>query len=327
MVVEPGKMRLLYLLRMMHEETDADHGLSMPQIIERLAAEGIPAERKAIYRDIDVLREFGIEIKKHHRKTVEYALAQRTFSLPELLLLVDAVQNSRFLTQSKSDALVKTLKKMASKHEAKSLSKRVHVEGRIKTQNESVYLNVDCIHQAMREKRKISFWYFKHDLKKSRKMQRDGKRYIETPVHLVYADGNYYLVTYNDKYADFTTYRVDRMLEIELCEEPATRNSQIANFNAEEFQKCAFGMFRGDMTPMTLLVDESAMSSVIDRFGKDVRLGTPEGNRARVHVSVMESPILFGWLSQFGNAVAIEKPKHLADAYAEHLRSILDMYE
>ena len=327
MVVEPGKLRLLYLLKMLHTETDDEHGLTMPQIIERLAAEGIPAERKALYRDIDVLREFGIDIEMYHRKPVEYGLATRTFSLPELLLLVDSVQNSRFLTQAKSEALVRSLKKLASKQQAKSLSKHVHVEGRIRTQNESVYLNVDRIHQAMREKRKISFWYFKHDLKMNRKMQRDGKRYLETPVHLVYADNCYYLITYNDKYADFTVYRVDRMLEIEVTDETATRNEAIANFNVELFQKYAFGMFQGEMTPMTLLVEESAMSGVIDRFGKDMRLGVPTGDRARIHVNVMESPTLFGWLVQFGTSVTVESPQHLAHSYAKYLREIAAAYE
>ncbi len=327
MVVEPGKMRLLHLLRMLYLETDEDHGLTMPQIIERLSAEGIPAERKAIYRDLEVLRTFGIQAQKYNRRPVEYGLAERHFSLPELLLLVDAVQGSRFLTQSKSDALVRSLKKMASRHQVKSLSKRVHVEGRVSTQNESAFANVDAIHHAMREKRKISFWYYKYDLEKRRKMQRDGKQYVETPLHLVYAEGYYYLITYNDKYADFTTYRVDRMLEIEIIEEPATTNEAISNFDVEAFRKCAFGMYQGDMTSVTLLVEESAMNGVIDRFGKDAKLGTPCEGRARVHVRVMESPTLFGWLAQFGTAVKVEAPARLGNAYADYLRQIVAQYE
>ncbi len=326
MTVEIGKLRLLHLLRLLFTETDEEHGLTMPQIIERLADEGIPAERKALYRDLEVLREFGLEVHMYPRRPVEYGLSQRPFSLSQLLLMVDSVQSSRFLTQSNSDALVRSLKKMASKHQAKSLSKRVHVEGRVSSQNESAFSSVDAIHHAMRLKRKISFLYFKHDLKKRRKLQREGKRYLETPVHLVYAEGFYYLITFNEKYDDFTTYRIDRMLDIQLTEEPCVKNERIASFDIEEFRKCSFGMFKGSMTSATLLVQEGAMSGVLDRFGKDVRLGTPCGQYARVHVNVMESPTLFGWLAQFGTAVRLEAPAHLVCAYRRYLEEIIGSY-
>lgn len=326
MAQENQKLKLLHLVRLFHEETDPDHGLTMPQIIEYLAARGIAAERKAIYRDIEALRSFGLDIGTLPRRPVEYALVKRSFSQPELLLLADAVQGSRFLTQAKSDSLVRSLKTLGSRHQARSLAKRTHVEGRVRTQNESVFSHVDCIHEALRERRKVSFKYFKYGPGKKRVLQHDGKPYVETPVHLVYSDGFYYLIAYNDKHADLATYRVDRMSSLMITDEPSTRNEVIASFDVAEHERRAFGMYRGDPVPLTLLVRDDAMSGVIDRFGRDVTATPADEGWTRVAVTAMESPVLFGWLAQFGDAVVVEKPTALARAYAAHLRAILDAH-
>lgn len=326
MAQENQKLKLLYLMRLFHEETDPEHGLTMPQILEHLAGQGINAERKAIYRDIEALRSFGLEIGTLPRRPVEYALVERTFSQAELLLLADAVQGSRFLTQGKSDSLLRSLKGLTSRHQAKALTKRTHVEGRVRTQNESVFSNVDCIHEALRERRKVSFKYFKYGPGKKRVLQHGGDPYVETPVHLVYSDGFYYLITYNDKHAGLATYRVDRMASLMITDEPAARNEVIASFDVVEHERRAFGMYQGDPVPMTLLVREDAMSGVIDRFGRDVTATPADGGWTRVAVTAMASPVLFGWLAQFGDAVVLEKPTALVRAYAAHLRAILDAH-
>ncbi len=225
MAVNRQKLKLLYLMRMLEEETDAEQGLTMAQILERLEAQGITAERKGIYRDIEALREFGLDVRTYQRAPVEYALERRDFAFHELLLLVDAVQSSRFLTQRKSDALVAGVKRLATKRQRKLLDKRVHVEGRIKMQNESVFYSVDRIQEALAGKRKISFTYFKYDAEKRKKLQHDGRRYVETPVQLVYSEGYYYLVAFNEKHDGFANYRVDRMDRIEVPEEPAAERA------------------------------------------------------------------------------------------------------
>lgn len=320
---ENQKLKLLHLVRLFHEETDPDHGLTMPQILEHLAGKGITAERKAIYRDIEALRSFGPDITTLPRRPVEYALASREFSLSEMLLLADAVQGSRFLTQGKSDALVRSIKTLGSRHQAKALAKRTHVEGRVKTQNESVFSNVDCIHEALREKRKVSFKYFKYGADKRRVMQHGGQSYVETPVQLVYSDGFYYLIAYNDRHDSLVTYRVDRMTSLMICDEKAARSELISSFDVAEHERRAFGMYQGDPVPLTLRVREDAMSGVIDRLGRDVT-ATPAGEGwAHVAATAMASPVLFGWLAQFGDAVVVEKPTSLARAYADHLRAIL----
>ena len=312
MAINRQKLKLLYLMRMLEEETDAERGLTMAQIIGKLEALGISAERKSIYRDIEALREFGVDVRTYQRAPVEYAVEHRAFAFAELQLLVDAVQSSRFLTQRKSDAL---------------LDKRVHVEGRIKMQNESVFGSVDRIQEAIALKRRISFVYFKYDAAKRKALQHNGERYIETPVQLVYAEGYYYLVVFNEKHDDFANYRVDRMDRIEVLDEPALKNERIATFDARELESRAFGMYSGEPVAATLLVDEEVMGAVIDRFGKDVESVPTGERRARVYATVMKSPVLFGWLAQFGGRVRIEKPTALAQEYRAYLEDIVAAYE
>ena len=315
MAINRQKLKLLYLMRMLEEETDAERGLTMAQIIGKLEALGISAERKSIYRDIEALREFGVDVRTYQRAPVEYAVEHRAFAFAELQLLVDAVQSSRFLTQRKSDALVEGVKQLASRRQRALLDKRVHVEGRIKMQNESVFGSVDRIQEAIALKRRISFVYFKYDAAKRKALQHNGERYIETPVQLVYAEGYYYLVVFNEKHDDFANYRVDRMDRIEVLDEPALKNERIATFDARELESRAFGM------------DEEVMGAVIDRFGKDVE-SVPTGEKqARVYATVMKSPVLFGWLAQFGGRVRIEKPTALAQEYRAYLEDIVAAYE
>ncbi len=327
MAINRQKLKLLYLWRMLVEETDPEQGLTMTQILDRLEDLGIAAERKSIYRDIEALREFGVDVRTYQRAPVEYAVEDRDFALSELVLLVDAVQSSRFLTQRKSDALVKSIKQLASVRQRKLLDKRVYVEGRVKSQNESVFNAVDRIQEALAARRKLSFCYFKYNASKRKVAQHNGARYVETPVQLVYADEFYYLVTFNEKHDGFATYRVDRMDRIEVLDEPAQRNERIATFDARELESRAFGMYRGEPVAATFLVDDEAMSAVIDRFGRDVQSAPAGEGCARVHATVMKSPVFFGWLAQFGTGVRIEKPTGLADEYRSYLANILAAYE
>ncbi|WP_172135506.1 YafY family protein [Adlercreutzia sp. ZJ473] len=319
---------------MFFRETDEDHGLTMPQILEYLQERGITAERKAIYRDVDALRSFGFDIVTLPRRPVEYALATRRFSKAELLLVADAVQSSRFLTKTQAASLMRSIKALASKYDAKALSSQVHVEGRVRTQNASVFRNVDVIQEALRARRKISFHYVKYDVHAKEQLQHGGDAYVETPVALIYSNDFYYLVVYNEKHADFAHYRVDRMRSLICLDERATSNEATRAFNAGEYLSCAFGMYHGKRQPMTLLVHERAVSGVIDRFGKGVIItpardageGADGGAWARVSAPVMQSPALFGWLAQFGGLVRVEGPRELAEAYAAHLEEALAAY-
>ncbi|WP_418240679.1 helix-turn-helix transcriptional regulator [Ellagibacter isourolithinifaciens] len=317
------KLKLLYLIKMLQDETDPERGLSMTEILARLAAQGIDAERKSIYRDIEVLREVGMDIQTYQRCPVEYALVREGLGIDEVMLLVDAVQSSKFLTETKSRQLVKALKGLVSEREAKLLSKRVHVDGRVKSQQDSVFHSVDTIHEAMRQKRKVSFLYFKHGTDMGSKIQHEGKPYVETPVKLVFQDGFYYLAAFNDKHDDFVTYRVDRMRIVQVSDEKATRNERIANYGFEQFEHQAFGMFDGEKATVTLLVQEPLMGAVADRFGSDAVLGKRTDEEAEVRVTVRVSPQFFGWIAGMDGNITIAGPQVVKDEYKEWLNKLM----
>ena len=323
---EDQKLKMIHLVRILEEETDDEHGLTGPQIVSMLAERGVEVERKTLYNDLECLRRIGYDVQKYQRSKVEYGLASRDFQEGELMLLADAVQSSKFLTAKKADALVGAISKLGSRHTAKSLAKRIHVEGRISTQNESVYYNVDAIQRAMDAKRKVRFRYFKFDEGKQRVEQHGGRPYTATPVQLMYMDGFYYLVVWNDNHECLLNYRVDRMRNIEVTDEEATRNEEIASFDAAKYQQRVFGMFSGESVSVTLLVKASAMSSVIDRFGVGVHAVPAGEGLARVSAVVLEAPTFYGWLAQFGDDVVIESPQRLRNAFAEHLENTLKSY-
>ena len=315
------------IIKMLREETDDEHGLTMTQIIEKLAEQGVEAERKSIYRDLDVLRECGYDVIKRSGRPTEYALGEREFEYPELLLLVDAVQSSRFLTKRKSQQLLQRIKGLTSIHQAEALDRHVHVERRIRTQNESVYYNVDAIQEAIASRHKVGFRYFKHDINQ-KKVYRKDKLYRETPVHLVYSDGYYYLIAFNDTHDDFVRYRIDRMSHIQVLEEPAVRNDRIANFDVEAFALQAFGMFGGDAVRVTLAFDEDAIDQILDRFGSDGAIIIPQADgTGHATFTVRKSSVFFGWLAEFGTRAHIIAPSSLAQEYREYLLAAARLYE
>lgn len=322
------KLKILHLMDILRTETDPEHGLTMPQIIERLSARGIDAERKGLYRDIETLREFGMDIRALKRQPVQYALAERDFELPQLMLLVDAVQSSRFLSDGASDALVKSVRQLASAEERKALNKQVHVHGRPKRQDQSDFVAVDLLQDAIARKSKVSFLYYKYDASKERVARKGGAAHVVTPVNLTYSDGNYYLVAYSASDGEIRNYRVDRMGQIAVTGEHVDRNEAIASYDPDEASRTAFGMYDGERMVMTLKVKADLMNVVVDRFGRDVdAVPSDDGKTATVTVPVRKSPVLYGWITTLGGGAELLKPKALRDGYANWLRGILGTYE
>ena len=318
------KLKLVLLLRILERETDPDSGLTMPQIIERLHAEGVSAERKSVYRDIAVLRETGVDIRMLPKRPVEYALVRNSLGIDDVMMLVDTVQSSRFITERKSNQLVKDLKGLVSERERKLLDKRVHVRGRVKSQSESVFHSVDLIHEALQRKRKVQFLYFSYGTNFKRAPRHKGKRYEVTPVHVVYAENNYYLAAFDDADGQIKTYRIDRMELLQVSSAPATRNALIANYEYEDFAYQSFGMYHGDPVCVTLRVSAPFIDVIVDRFGRDVDVLETADEHADIRVNVRKSALFFGWIAGLNGGVTIKAPKTLNDEYKEWLRSLID---
>jgi len=303
-------------MRILLEKTDEDHTLSANELISALEGYGIKAERKSVYSDIELLRTFGLDIEYRHKQG--YFIASRQFELAELKLLVDAVLSSRFISQKKSEDLIKKLASVASEYEARQLKRQLFVADRAKTVNEVVLYSVDAIHEAINGKRKISFRYFDYDTSRKQVYRRAGEPYTHTPVSLCWADDNYYLIAYNAKYDGLTHYRVDRMTDVTVCDD-ASDKFDTDRFNVAEHTKMNFGMFSGEVVRATLAFDLSLVNVVLDRFGKDVQMRN-RGSTFEITVDVSASPVFLAWMFQFGERAEIKSPDNLIGA----MRGLLD---
>ena len=324
------KLKTLRILQMLFEQTDSTHGLTTQEIIDNLAAQGIPAERKAIYRDIEILKQFGLAIEHPNDR---WRLTERPLQLEELIMLVDAVQSAPFLTEEITDDLIGRIQQLASRNQRALLERRIDVPSRIKMQNQSVLENLGIIQQAMREKRKVAFKYFSYNIDKKKELRRDGHEYILTPIRLIYADEFYYMIVFSDHYADmeghyaFNPYRVDRMVDIHVSDEPATKDPRIANYITEEHLSPSFGIYAAKKVPIELEFDQEAMNPIIDKFGVNAVVFKKKRGRARAYVKAPLSPQFYGWLLQLGPLVKLISPTEAVDEFNALLEQTLNRYK
>ncbi len=319
-----SKLKLLYLKRILEEETDAEHGLTMPQIIARLNEYGIPAERKSVYRDFKTLREFGLDIQSFQRSPVEYALIRDTLTLPELMLLADAVESRKSLTRRQSVALVTSLKSLASNRECLVLDRNIHVSGRIISKNDSVFGNIDLIHEAMRTHRQVRFLYYRYDLEGERKTTNDGKKHEVTPVDITCWDGFYYLTAWSEERDSMCEFRIDRMGKLRVSRKQAVKNDEIAHYACDEGGYESFDRSGGDLVTVQLLVDADKVEVMLDRFGDAAELHEYDANTAMATVRIRISEPFFGWLAGLGGTVRIAGPARLKEEYRTFLQARME---
>lgn len=325
------KLKLLYLLDIFRKETDIDHPLTLSQIIMRLSDNGIEAERKSLYDDMEALSLFGYDIEKVGQgKSTAYYLGEREFELPELKLLADAVACSKFITEGKSRKLINKLSSFSSCHSSRELNRNVIVYDRVKTMNEHIYYSVDVIQSAIKNKQKISFLYFDYDPNKKKRYHNGGARSEISPYALCWQDENYYAVGYYPKYGVVTNFRVDKMEKVAVSEDengkPIAAQPVPKDFDILEYTKKHFSMFSGEDVTLRLKVHNSLSGVIIDRFGKSVSLVPYDDEHFTVTQVVTESPILLGWIFQFGEKMEILSPEGLRSQYASRLRELSKLY-
>ena len=303
------KTKLLCLYRMLLRQTDEEHPLTVLQIIEELARQDIKAERKSIYDDLEALRLFGMDIQSRKGKTSGWFVGDREFELPEVKLLMDAVQSSRFITQKKSDALIRKLEGLASVHQAGQLQRQVYVSGRIKVMNESIYYNVDKLHSAIAGQKVF---------------RQGGKRYVVSPYGLIWNSENYYMVAFDHNHQEMRHYRVDKMAEIVVTSLNREGRDQYPDFHLAEYGQKHFGMYRGQEMKVTLRGRRDKASLVWDRFGQDVIM-VPDGEEHfTVTLPVFISPQFFGWLLGLDGSITLAGPKEAVAAYRRRLSATLE---
>ena len=320
---ERQKQKLLVLKEFFERETDEAHPASMPEILAYLAARDIPAERKSVYSDIETLRDFGLDLCLRRGRGGGYYLASRAFELPELKLLVDAVQSSRFLTDRKSMALIGKLSALASRHDAARLQRQVVVSGRVKTMNESIYYNVDRIHDAILNNSQIRFGYFDWDLGGARRA-RPGP-YVASPYALCWDHENYYLIAHSARHG-LTHYRVDKMTRIQETGTPRVQTEETAKLDLAAYLKKTFGMFGGQEMTVRLRFPRRLAGVIYDRFGHDAMLIPDREDHFTFTAAVVDSPLFYGWLAGFGGQADLLSPPAARQEFRAMLEDALALY-
>ena len=325
---ENQKLKMLYIVDLFSRETDDTHKLTMPEIIAKLAADGVNADRKTLYQDFDELRRYGFDIiAEQEGRSYFYYLGSRDFELPELKLLVDSVQSAKFITDKKSDQLIKKLEGLVSKYEGSQLHRQVIIAGRVKTMNESIYYNVDKIHAAIGADRQIRFKYFDWNLKKEMEPRYDGMWYKLSPWALMWDDEKYYLVAYDSKHETIIHYRVDKMTKIEMLDEKREGHEAFRKFNIAHYTNTLFGMYAGDETKVTIEAENKMVSVFIDRFGKDIIIAPIDDEHFRTTVTVAVSKQFFGWIMALDGDVRIIAPTGVVKQMKAEIERLAEMYK
>ena len=309
------------------QNSDEDHLVSMSQLIEHLAAHGIPSERKSVYDDIEALRVFGLDIVQGGSgKNAGYYIANRSFELPELKLLVDSVQSSKFITHKKTATLIKKIETLASIHEAQLLNRQVYVKNRIKTMNESIYYNIDAIQSGISQNKKIQFKYFEYTVQKTRHYRKDGAFYVVSPFAMTWDDENYYLVAFDSQAGIIKHYRVDKMTEISSTEEDRDGLDAYQALDMAVYARKVFGMFSGEEESVQLRFENHLVGAVLDRLGQDVFIIADGDDRFTVRADVVVSPQFFAWVTGFGAAAQIIGPNDVVEKMRQHINSVAALY-
>lgn len=323
-----ARLRTLRTMQILFDESDQDHVLKGPEIVELLRNRyGIETDRKTVYSDIDTLIEFGLDIVKQKGGRPGCYVASREFELPELKLLVDAVQSSKFITEKKSREMIRKLEQIAGKYAATKLHRQVFIYNRPKTENETIFYSVDTIHEAISGNRQVSFLYTEWTVKKELVLRRNGERYVVSPWALTWDDENYYLVAYDKDTKSIRHYRVDKMKDVQIENRGRLGEREFRGFDLAAFAKKTFGMYGGEDTEVTLRCENGLAGVVLDRFGDGIMM-IPDGEEYfRTRVTVALSQQFFGWVTGIGRGMQIAGPAKIRQEYLGYLKEIAEGYQ
>ena len=317
-----NKQRLLRLLKYLYENTDESNPVSTPELVKLFRAEDAHASRKTVKDDIDVLKGEGFDIVTVRSRHNSFFMAGRTFELPEVKLLIDAVSSSRFITPEKSAALIGKLTGMVSRAQAEKVRRHLYTADHVKSNNRQIYYIVDAITDAINEGKKISFQYFEYNGLKEKCLRHDGAKYSVSPYALVWDDNHYYLCGFSDSRQQIVNFRVDRMCNTGVTDEAAVPLPE--DFSIEEYVRRQFHMFAGDEIEVTLECSEDMMKYIIDRFGEDVETWRVTEDTFRAKVSVADSPTFYGWVFPFEGKIRIVGPDEIRDKYRAMIKAAED---
>ena len=307
--------RTLLVLRYLWETTDDEHSVTVADIVAYLAEQGVPAkDYRTIRADIAELLDFGIDIVETKRDRYEYHIGNRHFEVPEVKLLVDAVQSSRFISQRKSKALIQKLATFVGPHDAGIIRRELYVDQRSKSDNESVLRSVDAVQDAIAENKKVSFQYFDYSPQKEKVARHNGMTYRISPYSLIWNDDNYYMIGFSDDRQIIQTFRIDRIDHLSQVDEP--RIEPPDDYNVSDFFTQEFSMLSGKERTVELLVENHVMNNIIDRFGESVQVETVNNGHFKITVTVALSTNFYAWVFASNGKIRILSPQEAREDFA-----------
>ena len=326
------KIKLLKLWELLKSETDEEHPMDTVEIIERLGREGILVDRKILYSDIEVLNQYGFEVLKERGKRNRYYVMDRSFDIPEVRILMDAVQAAGFVTEKKTDELLHKVSLLAGSKQGEVLKENIARFSTVKSINESIYYSVSTIISAIRNNKKIKFCYFDYDLNRQKSYRRDKtdpereRWYTVNPVATVFDNDQYYLICYDDKHNTLANYRVDRMDRVCVLDEDITPNDEIERTDLAERKRQMFSMYSGEVRTVIFEADRGLIDVIFDKFGSRADISTTDNGRLSCKVEVQTGPMFIAWCCSFDNRLRVVSPPSVVESVKEHLTKTLEQY-
>ena len=325
------KLKLLYIKDYLEKNSDEDHPVSVEILTDMLAEKGITCERKSVYSDVKALKEYGMDIASVKKPFNGYAVLSRDFEVPEIRLLIDAVQAADFISPKKTRELIDKMGTLCSSFQSKSLQKQVYIDHRVKCANEEVYYNIDVVSRAIQQKKKISFIYYKRKLKDGEKViVSDEKEFTVSPYALIWSNDHYYLVSNNEKYDNLMHTRIDRMKRVNIVSDKARDFSEVSEykscFDVADYSSKSFNMYSGDTQRLVISCDNSILEEIIDRFGSEGIRADKDESRFILSSRCVVSEGLASWIMQFGGKVKVLEPQKLCEDVAKKAQEIVAVY-
>lgn len=310
-----NKQRPLYIYKYLQDITDEEHPATIKAITAYLESIGIKAGRKTISDDIEKLQACGFDIIKTRSTQNQYFIGSRVLELPELKMLVDAVQAARFITAGKARDLIKRLTSLAPPHQAGELNRKLNVESRYA--NASVLIVVDMIYKAIQTKQTMTFKYCEYTPEKKRAHKHNGQLYELSPYDLFWSNDRYYVLGYSKAHTAIRTFRVDRIDKPQLTSRPAMPKPK--EYRIEDYRDSVFLMYDGPRQTVKLLCNNDLMNAIVDKFGRNVKTAIADARHFIVTVEVSIGSTFFSWVFNYAGKLRILAPQIVKDEYKAHL--------
>lgn len=310
----------MYILKYLWQNTDEHHTISVADIIEYLRINEIDANRHTVMKDTQQLQNCGIDIICQRSRMNRYFIGERLIELPELKLLIDAIEAARFIPQEKSEALIEKLLALTSKYEAAHLNRNICTDKRVKADNTKIYYTIDLINQAISENKMVEFQYFTYLPSKEKSLKFNGYFYKLHPHRITWSNDSYYLIGYNEKHKEEVVYRIDRIISLRITDVEALPMEE--GFDIETFLKSTFLMFDGELTRVTLHCENSMMNCVIDKFGEDVETHYDPEQDTEHFTAVVDAatgPTFYSWVFNYQGKIKITEPQEVVEGFTDML--------